>query len=74
MPLRVYDQLRQQTFMGASIVNFSANLGINGSPSTLNVNLIEDLRNNTLPPHCTDPAFISETGCLSVPGHAWITD
>ena len=49
MPLGVFDQIKQQTFLGASILNFSANLGINGSPSSLSVNLIEDTRNNTLP-------------------------
>ena len=54
----VYDQIEQQTFLGASILNFSANLGINGSPSELSVNLIEDTRNNLLPDTTPRPPAI----------------
>jgi len=70
MPVGVYDQIKQQTFLGASVVNFSANLGLNGSPSELTVNLVEDIRNNTFPPHCTDPAFITENDCVGA-GKIW---
>ena len=39
---RINEDLYQQSFLGASITNFSLNLGLNSQPSTLNVSLVED--------------------------------
>ena len=39
---RINEDLYQQSFLGASITNFSINLGLNSQPSTLNVSLVED--------------------------------
>ena len=45
-PLRVdyplTDDVIQQTFLGASIMDFSVNLGLNGSLSNLSIRLVED--------------------------------
>ena len=39
---KINQHLYQQSFLGASITNFSINLGLNSSASTLNVSLVED--------------------------------
>ena len=41
---KVNQHIYQQSFLGASITNFSINLGFNSSASTLNVSLVEDAR------------------------------
>jgi hypothetical protein len=49
MPANVYDKIKQQTFLGASIINWNINLGYNSSPSQLNINLINDKSNQETP-------------------------
>lgn len=39
---KINQEIFQQSFLGASITNFSVNLGLNSQPSTLNVSLVED--------------------------------
>ena len=39
----------QQTFLGASIVNFNANMGFNSNSTSININLIEDKENRRVP-------------------------
>ena len=46
----------QQTFMGASIVNFNANMGFNSNSSSININLVEDNR-NTRTPNAMDEGY-----------------
>ena len=43
------DYLFQQTFLGASIVNFNANMGFNSNSTSININLIEDKQNKRVP-------------------------
>mgnify|MGYP005821956253 CR=1 FL=1 len=43
------DYLFQQTFLGASITNFNANMGFNSNSGSININLIEDPQNKRVP-------------------------
>ena len=49
MPAGVFDKIKQQTFLGASIINWNINLGYNSSPTQFNVNLINDKSNQEIP-------------------------
>ena len=43
------DYLFQQTFLGASITNFNANMGFNSNSGSININLVEDPQNKRVP-------------------------
>ena len=49
MPAGVFDLIKQQTFFGASVINWNINLGYNSSPTQLNLNLVNDKSNQELP-------------------------
>tara|TARA_R100000808_G_scaffold2804_3_gene10502 strand:+ start:21706 stop:27024 length:5319 start_codon:yes stop_codon:yes gene_type:complete len=49
MPVDVFDQIKQQSFLGASIVNWNVNLGYNSSPTDMTINLAIDDRHNMTP-------------------------
>jgi len=49
MPVGVFDQIEQQSFLGASIVNWNVNLGYNSSPTQMNINLTIDNRHTFRP-------------------------
>lgn len=53
------------TFLGCSVASFNATMGFNGSPSTLDVQLVED-NNQNFPAHNAIPStFVSETSVIS---------